>query len=69
MKSISLLQFEEHPDKSKNTSSDMQGLYATPPSLSKGDFDTREKFGMLIIPAIVHIPPMTLTALLLRALN
>ena len=65
MKSISLFQFEEHADKSNKMSSDMQGLYATPPSLSKGDLDSREKSGMLIIPATVHMAPMILAAFVL----
>ena len=47
-------------------SSDMQGVYCSL-SLSKGDFDTSVKSGVLIIPAMVHIAPIVIAAFVLRA--
>ena len=64
--SISASQLGAQLEKSNNMSSDMQGVYCSL-SLSKGDFDTSVKSGVLIIPAIVHIAPIVIAAFVLRA--
>ena len=66
MKSTSLSQFDEHADKSNKMSSDLQG---NDERSSNGDLDSREKSGMLIIPATVQIAPIIFAAFVARALN
>ena len=68
-KSISRFHFDVHADKSNKMSSDIQGLYAVPLFLSNGDFDSREKSGIPIIPATVQMPPMIFATFVFRALN
>ena len=68
-KSTFLFQLEVHEDKSNKMSSDMQGWYATPPFLSNGDLDSRENAGIPMVPATVHIAPITFATFVFLALN